>query len=300
LIAPKIKDCKTMFKWNNGFSWAYSGNITDSMKERVKSAGGDVEGVLRFSIQWNDNKDNEDDLDAHCIEPNRNEIYYRNKGHRHPSSGMLDVDIIRPSQQTKDGVAVENITWSMLQRMLEGKYKFFVRCFSKCAGKSGFSAEIEFDGVIHSFAYNQALRGHQDVQVAEVTYSKKEGFRLIEKLPSSTSSKKMWNLDTQQFHPVLVIMYSPNYWDMQNGIGNRHFFFMLKNCINPESPSGFFNEYLKEDLMTHKRVFEALGGKMRVEDADNQLSGIGFSSTQRNSIIVKVEGHVNRILKINI
>jgi len=97
---------------------------------------------------------------------------------------------------------------------------------------------------------------------------------------------------------VSVMMYSPNYWDDQSGIGNRHFFFMLKGAKNPERPNGFYNEFLKSDLVQHKRVFEALGARMRVEDDDNQLSGVGFSSTQRNSVVVRVTGHVNRTLKI--
>jgi hypothetical protein len=45
-------------------------------------------------------------------------------------------------------------------------------------------------------------------------------------------------------------------------------------------------------------VFEALGGMMRVHDTDDQLSGIGFSSTQRNSVIAKIAGVVSRAVKI--
>jgi hypothetical protein len=74
---------------------------------------------------------------------------------------------------------------------------------------------------------------------------------------------------------------------------------MLNGCKNEDRPNGFFNEFLKEDFQPHKRVFEALGSKMRVEQSDNQLSGLGFSSTKRNSVVCKVEGSFTRTIKVN-
>lgn len=298
LITSQNKDSKSMFKWNNNFSWAYTGNITDSMKERVKELGGKVDGDLRFSIQWNeDGKDNYD-LDAHCIERPEDgrdyEIYFGNKRMYSPSRGMLDVDIIQPHNE----IAVENITYVNRKNMKPGVYEFYVHQFGG-ANKNGFRAEIEFDGSIYSYDYSKSMKRNEKVKVAKVVLDDNGNFFIIEKLKSSQSTKEVWNVKTNQFIPVQTIMYSPNYWDEQNGVGNKHLFFMLKDCVNPETPNSFYNEFLNHELNENRKVMEALGSKLAVVDAQNQLSGLGFSLTQRNEVLVKVKtNHVESVMKV--
>lgn len=300
MIAPCNKESKTMFKWNNGLSWAYTGNITDSdMKQNVKAAGGNVDGVLRFSIQWNESGKDNSDLDAHCIEPTGNEIYFGNcrKPEMSKLGGQLDIDITHPNSQMLGKSSVENITWLDKSRMKPGVYKFFVNQY-EARGTKGFKAEVEFDGEIYSFEYNHPVSGN--VQVAEVIMDNNGNFTIKEKLSGSStiSSRNIWGVNTNQFVPVAVISYSPNYFDEQEGIGHRHLFFFLKDCVNTEEPNGYYNEFLKNELAEHKRVFEALGAKCHVEDTEDQLSGIGFSMTKRAELIVKVKGATERIIKV--
>lgn len=298
LIAPVNKNSKTMFKWNNNFSWAYSGNVTDSIvKQNVKNAGGNVDGVLRFSIQWNDIEADYNDLDAHCLEPNGHEIFYMTykKPHMSTMGGQLDVDIIEPIPNV---AAVENITYNDINQMEDGSYNFFVNCYSNRGGRSGFRAEIEFDGQIYSFDYNHAMRGNENVMVAAVTL-KNGKFTINPRLECGSTTRTVWGVSTNEFVPVSVICYSPNYWDKQNGIGNKHYFFMLKDCINDELPNAWYNEFLNSELYpAHRKVMEALSSKAHVNEADDQLSGLGFSSTLRNELVVKVKGSTERILKI--
>ena len=290
LIAPVYKDSKTMFKWGNNFSWAYSGNVTDSiLKQNVKKAGGNVEGVLRFSIQWNDlDGFDQNDMDAHCKTPH-GEIYYRQKT---VYGGALDVDIIHP---VKGQAAVENITWADM-KYLNGNYEFFVHKYSDRGGRSGFRAEIEFDGIIYSYDCRDMFKGNKPVATVTVNNGK---FFIKHHMPNSESTREVWGIQTNTFVPVSVICYSPNYWDHQNGIGNKHYMFMLKDCVNPEMSNAWYNEFLNSDLYpAHRKVMEVMGLKAHVQDTDDQLSGLGFSSTLRNELVVRVKGATERTLKI--
>jgi len=164
-------------------------------------------------------------------------------------------------------------------------------------GGKNFSAEIEFDGKILSFSYDKKMKNKEKVIVAVVNYSKKNGFTVVESLPSSSSSKSIWGIETEKFQTVTSIMLSPNHWD-DNKEGNKHFFFILDKCANPSETRGIYNEFLDNSLNEHRKVFEVLADKMKCPQSSEQLSGVGFSSTVRNEIVCKVNGSFTRTLKI--
>lgn len=291
LIAPDDPGALNMFKWDNNFTWSYNGDVTDSIKERVKKAGGNVEGDLCCRLSWF----NYDDLDLHMMEPGGNHISFHSKSSPY-TGGQLDVDMNAGSGGTRE--AVENIFYRSRAKMREGQYRLFVNQF--CVRESmdqGFIVEIDYLGEVWSFSYPKGQRNGEDVTVAEFSYTHKDGIKITKSLPSSTVSRELWGLKTQEFQRVNVLMRSPNYWG-ERGTGNEHYFFMLDGCINDGQARGIYNEFLRDDLTPHRKVIEMVGAKMKTEQSENQLSGLGFSSTQRNELLVRVKGAFTRTLKI--
>jgi len=287
LISPSVADSKNMLLWGNNFSWNYKGDFTDSMKENVKKAGGSVTGFMRFSIQWNDNNDNIIDLDAHCHEPNGAHIYYANSSPNN-CKGRLDVDITQPR-----GVAVENITWACKKDIQNGVYTFKVKNYNSRTSGAGFTAQIEYDGVIHSFSYDKKIAGNKYVTVAIATHSVDKGLVINSGLSSSELEREEWAIKTKKWHKVESAMLSPNHWD-DNAVGNKHYFFMIQDCVNDDKCRGLYNEFLSKELNPHRKVFDMLGDKLKCEASEQQLSGVGFSSTMRNEMLVRTSGSYKR------
>lgn len=292
LTTANVKESKPIFKWSNNYSWTFNGNLAgkSQIKEAVKSFGGKVDGVLRFSIMWSGNDKDNSDLDAHCIEP-LHHIYFGSKVSR--SGGNLDIDIRRPLWECSGKEAVENITFPRINTMKDGIYTFFVHQYYPDNSK-GFKAEIEFGGESYNYEYNSPVRG--EIKVAEVTLKNGE-FTIKHFLSETSSSKELYGLQTEQFHKVNLICLSPNHWG-ENNVGNKHYFFMLDGCKCPISIRSFHNENLIPELVQHRKVLEVLGNTTMIPSTDKQLSGLGFNATVRDELIVRLSGSFKRIIKI--
>lgn len=343
LVAPANPNSEPLFKWSNRFSWSYNGDFADNMRAAVVSAGGRVDGVLRFTHSWNHPEAgrNASLMDLHVFLPGSS-LHKDGIHNTYPSGhrvgwnmrndgltkGIQDVDYVNPAPANY--IPIENITFPTLKSLPEGVYTFKIHNWSfRAPTTSGFRAEIEFDGQIFQYEQLAPLKHHEWVTLAEVTL-KNGVFTIDHKLAANKSSKDLWGVTTNTFRRVTVAMLSPNYWldpeqvertptrvyrsgqeaevtktvtldltgGTSEGVGNKHYFFMLDGCRNEGVARGFYNEFLNSKLEEHRKVFEMVGAKMKTDESSQQLSGLGFSSTQRNSVIVKVKGAFTRTLKV--
>ncbi len=297
MVAPVNSQAPCIMKWGNNFSWSYNGEVADSViKQQVKSAGGVVDAPLRVSLSWQ----KRDDLDLHLIEPCGNRVYF---GSKQGSTGSrLDVDM-----QGAQLNQVENIYWQNLSQLKAGTYRVEVNNYTTNSSRSGeqviegFTVEVEHLGSTVSYNYPKSIKNKETVQVLELCVGQNGVIAITDCIPNagnSFNSKDMWNITSGEFHKVDMIMNSPNHWESSNKTGNKHLFFVLDSCKNPDSTRGFYNEYLINELTPHRKVFEILASQLKAEYSEDQLSGLGFSSTLRNEVTLRVKGSFNRLIKV--
>lgn len=294
LTTPVSRESKPIFKWGNNFGWTYNGNLAgkSEIKEAVKAAGGFVNAPFRFSIMWNEDGRSIVDLDAHAMEPYGCEIYFGSyKGHKTPIGGMLDIDMIRPR-----GTGVENIFWTDPERIEDGAYKFWIVNFDG-GHNNGAKAEIAFGDEVFSYIIDHEIMGRVDIATVHIKNGAIDHIEQSKYLvDSNATSKEIYGLETNMFHKVNLVCLSPNHWD--GSVGNKHYFFMLDGAKAPESIRGFHNEFLRPELLEHRKVMEVLGNRLKVESTDKQLSGLGFNATVRDEVVLRLQGSHKRIIKV--
>lgn len=276
VTAPVHENVGQLFKWDNNFAWSYDGNVTDSIKQRVGKAGGNItNALLRCSLAWF----NTDDLDIHCVTPVGEHIYFGNR------SGVLDVDMnVRNPVRN----AVENLSWRYLQ---DGTYKITVNNYSQRETSDvGCTLEVEHGGQIQQFHYNQRVTHNVHMLNLEVKGGKLTKVTPVAKGLVSGSFGEKWGVKYGEPTKVHTIMLSPNHWENAGGFGNKHWFFILEGCRNTEPARGIYNEFLCGKLEKHRKVFEVLGEKTKCAPTEQQLSGVGFSSTRKDQVKVIADG----------
>jgi hypothetical protein len=238
------------------------------IKESVRSQGGGVDGVLRFSIMWAFCEDDNSDLDAHSEEGNGCKIFYSHRVSA-VTGGELDIDIINPQDHKKSGrKVVENITYADFPEEDE-KFKFLVHNYANRRSK-GFKAEIEYMGVQHQYEYPHSLSQGQKVVVAKVKFENGV-FSIEHKLKpvdGHDAVKNVFGLQTRHFHKVNAVTLNPGHWNNKEE-GNKEFLFFLNDCHSSNT-----------------------------EGEVNELSGIGFKANEHNDLILRLKGHSKNLIKV--
>ena len=109
-----------------------------------------------------------------------------------------------------------------------------------------------------------------EAQIEEaIKFRKKANFKILTRL-----SQIIDQYPYLRFHQILMI-----YKISELGVDKF-------NEESVETLKKLEHEMVEKD---HKRVFEAIGSRAKAEYNDNQLSGLGFSSTSHDEVVVKVD-----------
>ena len=282
------------FAWKHPLAWSYAGNYTDAIRERVKNAGGAVEGDVCIRLAW----DYTDDLDLSVKEPDGYTVYYRNRKIASGNGGTLDVDAngmdgIRPDP-------CENIVYPNRIAMQPGEYEVRVNNYTRRSDGVGFKMHIEICGVTHEIEYDKPLRSDEWVSVAKLTVGSEHNVTVEfgKAIQSAVRPKRLWGIDTHQFHNVQLVFNSPNYWvDKPRGL--QHTFFVLSGATPDEPVRAFFNEYLTPELHEHRKTLEIVGATTQLQPGSNATAGVGFVTDSKRSALLRVSsGYTQHIYNV--
>ena len=192
---------------------------------------------------------------------------------------------------------VENQSWNNPR---DGGYTITVDQYNQRSRENvGFQMEIECGNQIHQLSFEQNVTRQVPVVKFMMVKGQLTNLSILDKrIKHQGLSQSVWGVNTETFVKVNTLMLSPNHWD-DNAVGNKHWFFILEGCANPEGTRGIYNEFLRSNLEPHRKVFEVLGSKTRCVPNNDQLSGLGFSSTRGDEVTIRVTGtKINKIYKV--
>lgn len=308
LVAPSCSEDKPLTSWNNGFSFSYRGEVTSSISARVKSAGGEISGVLRYSLSW----EGDCDLDLHCAEKhfdgNSCNINFQTKAPR-LTSGRLDVDANASSDDLMAS-PVENICYSDdLKEIHPGRYEVKVNNYSRRSPPNdGFYLEFFYNGKTTLYYHPKHVGYGETVPVLDFTLNENLDLKISREIgkqelqEATVSSAKTWGLTKKTFCKVESMSYSPNHWG-DNEVGTKHLFFYLTDARLSGDTRSIYTEFLPSELKPHRRVIEEIAGRTKIDcskdpGCNDQVSGVGFLLTERKSLHVRFKDPSSNGFKI--
>lgn len=278
MTKPYYEDSPSPFKWDNGFSWTYTDtDSADSITQRVKNAGGNVDGEVRFSLSW----DNTDDLDIILENAYTGDMIFFNR--KRNLGGELDIDA---NFMTIMENPVENIYWNSINDMADGKYYVRVNNYTRRTNSDqGFKLQMAVLGEVVTYSCSTNEVNHHEQMLT--VYKNGRSIDIIdvnEKLSKEDISGK-------QFIEVKNILKSPNAWS-DKVIGNEHVIFLADGIEVNFHVRGFFNEQLNATLNEHRKVTEVLGSKLKLSpdkfEGDDIAKGYGFSITSNKNFYLRL------------
>lgn len=301
LTTAKDLESKKMFKWDNHFSWTFKGNLAGKslIKSAVKNRGGNTEGVLNIRMAF---PETTSDYDLHLEEPTGNRINYRNVRVTQKSSGKLDLDAQGVDGHQSPENRVENIIYTDLNKMEDGKYTVSVNDYGSNKFPADCFIEVETDSEVVKMRLPARQRANTyDVCViklanGEFTITPSSKVVIDE---SEATERTIYGIKTQNFHKVNLVCNSPNHWGL-NSVGFKHLFFMLEGCTLDETIRSFHSENLNTELTGARKTLERLGEVTRLEPESKSLSGVGFNTTVKDEVILRLKGSHQRVIKVKL